>query len=130
MVEFGDLITKEKIEEDDDFQAFINPMSKAEVCLAPEHGYLARLMYATLTCILVDSQTPMYGEPALRNVKQDQRVQLQRRGFFRCDKYGTDAKEPMVTTAVTHHDCVLLLYMAAHPALFSYLRDITNVLHT
>jgi len=43
MVEFGDLITKEKIEEDDDFQAFINPMSKAEVCLAPEHGYLARL---------------------------------------------------------------------------------------
>jgi len=87
-------------------------------------------MYATLICIVVDSQTPMYGEPALRNVKQDQRVQLQRRGFFRCDKYGTDAKEPMVTTAVTHHDCVLLLYMAAHPALFSYLRDITNVLHT
>jgi len=57
--EFDHLISKAKLEEDDKFENFINPESKKE--------------YTAL------------GDPCLRTVQEGDVIQLERKGFFRCD---------------------------------------------
>jgi len=66
--EFDFLITKEKLEENDNFEDFINKNSHA---------------ITTLLC-----------EPAMRNVKEGSFLQLMRRSFYRVDK-GADLKGPI-----------------------------------
>uniref|UniRef100_A0A7S3ZGX6 glutamate--tRNA ligase n=3 Tax=Lotharella globosa TaxID=91324 RepID=A0A7S3ZGX6_9EUKA len=66
-VEFDHLITKPKLEDGDDYKNFVTGCSRFE--------------------------THVQGEPALRNVRPGQLIQLERRGYFRCDKAlepGTD----------------------------------------
>ena len=58
--EFGHLITKEKLEEDDNFADFINKNSQAK--------------------------SVMIAEPALRSVQQGTVIQIERRGYFRIDE--------------------------------------------
>lgn len=60
LVELDHLITCKKLEEGMQFEKFVNPITRYE--------------------------TPAIAEPTLRNVKQGQIVQLNRRGFFICDK--------------------------------------------
>jgi glutamyl-tRNA synthetase len=70
LVEFDNLITKSKISEEDKFEDFVNPVTKATVLAI---------------C-----------EPAARAVSADQVVQFERRGFFRCDSAFVDSSRPMV----------------------------------
>jgi glutamyl-tRNA synthetase len=58
-VEFDQLITKAKLEDGDKLQDFLTPQTRFE--------------------------TKLLGEPGLANVKKDQLIQLERRGYFRCD---------------------------------------------
>jgi len=60
LTEFDYLITKKKLEEGEDFKMFLNPVTKAE--------------------------SMGWGDPALRNLKQGEVVQLERRGFYICDR--------------------------------------------
>eukprot|EP00472_Partenskyella_glossopodia_P004601 CAMPEP_0197522096 /NCGR_PEP_ID=MMETSP1318-20131121/7283_1 /TAXON_ID=552666 /ORGANISM="Partenskyella glossopodia, Strain RCC365" /LENGTH=686 /DNA_ID=CAMNT_0043074331 /DNA_START=114 /DNA_END=2174 /DNA_ORIENTATION=- len=59
-VEFDQLISKPKLEEGDDFEEFLTPVTKFE--------------------------TKLIGEGALCDVKEGQLLQLERRGYYRCDK--------------------------------------------
>jgi glutamyl-tRNA synthetase len=62
-VEFDHLISKPKLSEDDNFQDHITPVSRAE--------------------------TLALGDPYLRTIQVGQVLQLERKGFFRCDEaYG------------------------------------------
>jgi glutamyl-tRNA synthetase len=70
MVEFDHLITVEKLEENMKFEDVIRPQSRYE--------------------------TPLVGEAALRNIKVNDIIQLQRRGFFRCEREFRSAAEPLV----------------------------------
>ena len=58
--EFDNLISKEKLEEDDKFEDFINPHTQAE--------------------------TEVIGDPGLKTLKEHDIIQLERRGFYRVDK--------------------------------------------
>lgn len=60
MVEFDYLITKAKITDEDDFEQFVNPQSRFD--------------------------TPMYGEQHMAQLKNGDRIQLLRRGYFICDR--------------------------------------------
>lgn len=72
--EFDYLITVPKLDEGDDFQKAINPMTKLE--------------------------TEMLGEAALRNVQAGDIIQLERKGFFRCDRAYLDAERPLVLFSI------------------------------
>lgn len=60
LTEFDYLISKKKLEEGEDFKDFINPVTKAE--------------------------SLGWADPALRNLKRGEVVQLERRGFYICDR--------------------------------------------
>ena len=65
--EFDNLISKEKLEEDDDFKDFINPNTMAE--------------------------TEVIGDAELKMLQKNEIIQLERRGYFRVDRpYICDAK--------------------------------------
>lgn len=70
MVDFDNLITKARLEEGDTFEDFVNPVTRV------------------VTSILC--------EPAARSISPDQVVQLERRGYFRCDRAFIDASRPIV----------------------------------
>eukprot|EP00823_Brevimastigomonas_motovehiculus_P007166 TRINITY_DN6170_c0_g1_i1.p1 TRINITY_DN6170_c0_g1~~TRINITY_DN6170_c0_g1_i1.p1 ORF type:complete len:759 (-),score=177.88 TRINITY_DN6170_c0_g1_i1:124-2400(-) len=70
LTEFDHLITKPVLEKKDDFKLFLNTKTKFE--------------------------TPALGEPALKNLKQGEVVQLQRIGFFYCDRAYESKEKPMV----------------------------------
>mmetsp|Transcript_5208 Transcript_5208/g.8013 ORF Transcript_5208/g.8013 Transcript_5208/m.8013 type:complete len:905 (+) Transcript_5208:75-2789(+) len=71
LVEFDHLITKPKLGDDDDFKDYVTPVSRAE------------------TIALAD--------PYLRTVQTGEVIQLERKGFFRCDKaYGGSPDKPAV----------------------------------
>ncbi|KAA0160997.1 hypothetical protein FNF31_04071 [Cafeteria roenbergensis] len=70
LCEFDNLITKAKLEEDDKLEDFVNPVTKAV--------------------------TRALCEPAARAVSPDQVIQLERRGYFRCDKAFVDDSRPLV----------------------------------
>ena len=64
LVEFDHLISKAKLNDDEDFKDFVNPNTRFE---------------STALC-----------DPCLREVKEGQIIQLERRGFYRCDvPYGS-----------------------------------------
>lgn len=60
LVEFDHLISKSKLAEDENFQDFVNPITKAE---------------KTALC-----------DPCVKNVAVGQVIQLERYGFYRCDE--------------------------------------------
>ncbi len=71
LVEFDHLISKPKLEDGDNFQDFINPVTRAE--------------------------TQAHADACLRTVVVGQVIQFERRGFFRCDvAYGGSADKPAV----------------------------------
>ncbi|CAN0244579.1 unnamed protein product [Pylaiella littoralis] len=70
LVEFDYLVTKDKIEEGENFKDFLNPNTRAE--------------------------TAGLGDPGLRNMRKGDVVQLERRGFFRADKPYRGEGKPLV----------------------------------
>jgi glutamyl-tRNA synthetase len=74
MTDFDYLITVPKLDEGDDFQAAINPITKLE--------------------------TTLVGEPALRLMQAGDIIQLERKGFFRCDRAFIDNDRPAVLFAI------------------------------
>mmetsp|Transcript_40835 Transcript_40835/g.53800 ORF Transcript_40835/g.53800 Transcript_40835/m.53800 type:complete len:865 (+) Transcript_40835:26-2620(+) len=69
LVEFDYLITKETIEEDENFEDFVNENTMAA--------------------------TDGLGDPGLRNIQRNQVIQLERRGFFRCDRPYLGPSKPL-----------------------------------
>mmetsp|Transcript_56869 Transcript_56869/g.83225 ORF Transcript_56869/g.83225 Transcript_56869/m.83225 type:complete len:211 (-) Transcript_56869:22-654(-) len=70
LVEFDYLITKESVEEDERFEDFVNEHTRAE--------------------------TDGLADPGLRNLKEGEVIQLERRGFFRCDRPYLGPGRPLV----------------------------------
>ena len=70
LTEFDNLITKDKLDEGDDFKDFINPNTLAE--------------------------TKVIGDAGLKNLKEHDIIQLERRGYFRVDKPYLSADRPLV----------------------------------
>lgn len=69
--EFDNLVSKEKLEEDDNFEDFINPDTWAE--------------------------TEVIGDAGLRTLKEHDIIQLERRGFYRVDRpYVNEGKKLML----------------------------------
>lgn len=67
LVEFDNLIVKEKLEENENFQDFINPHTMAT--------------------------TEVLGDAGLKTLKEHEVIQLERRGFYRVDRpYWNDRK--------------------------------------
>lgn len=60
LVQYDHLITKAKLDENDNFQDFVNPHTKSE--------------------------SSAWCDPLLRSVQEGQVIQLERKGFYRCDK--------------------------------------------
>lgn len=69
LTEFDHLVTKEKMEEDDKFEDYVNPTTVAV--------------------------TKVVGDCGLKSLQQDEIIQLERRGFYRVDRPFMDGK-PMV----------------------------------
>lgn len=72
--EFDNLISKDKLDEGDDFKDFINPDTLAE--------------------------TQAIGDVGLRNLKQHEIIQLERRGYFRVDKPYLGPGSPLILFTV------------------------------
>jgi len=70
LVECFHLITKKKIEEDENWEDFINPQTKID--------------------------TPALGDPNLRMLKKGESIQLERRGYFICDEVYVSPTKPLV----------------------------------
>jgi len=70
LTEFDNLITKDKLEEGDDFKDFINPHTLAD--------------------------TAAIGDAGLRNLKEHDIIQLERRGYYRVDKPYLSEDSPLV----------------------------------
>ncbi|XP_028779419.1 glutamate--tRNA ligase, cytoplasmic [Neltuma alba] len=74
LVEFDYLITKKKLEEGDDFLDVLNPCTKKE--------------------------TAAYGDSNMRNLKRGEILQLERKGYFRCDVPFLRPSKPIVLYAI------------------------------
>jgi glutamyl-tRNA synthetase len=70
LVEFDHLITKRKVEEDDDFQALVNPRSRWEAAA--------------------------HGDACMRALQAGDLIQLERKGYYRVDEAATKPGKPMV----------------------------------
>ena len=68
--EFDNLISKEKLEEDDKFEDFINPDTQAE--------------------------TVVVGDAGLKTLAEDDIIQLERRGFYRVDRPYVNEGKPLM----------------------------------
>lgn len=68
--EFDNLIIKEKLEEDDKFEDFINPDTQAE--------------------------TEVIGDAGLKTLKEHDIIQLERRGFYRVDRPYVNENKPLM----------------------------------
>jgi len=68
--EFDNLISKEKLEEDDKFEDFINPDTQAE--------------------------TEVIGDAGLKTLKENDIIQLERRGFYRVDRPYVNENKPLM----------------------------------
>ena len=70
LTEFDHLVTKEKLEEDDKFEDYVNPTTMAT--------------------------TEVFGDAGLKTLKEHEIIQLERRGYYRVDRpYVCDGK-PLV----------------------------------
>ncbi|CAO2174032.1 unnamed protein product [Urochloa humidicola] len=74
LVEFDYLITKKKLEKQDDFIKYLNPCTRRE--------------------------TSALGDPNMRNVKQGEIIQLERKGYYRCDVPFFRSSKPIVLFAI------------------------------
>lgn len=74
LVEFGYLITKKKVEEDEDFVDVVNPETKKEIAAV--------------------------GDSNMRNLKLGDILQLERKGYFRCDAPFVRPSKPIVLYAI------------------------------
>lgn len=74
LVEFDYLITKKKLEEDEDFVDVLNPSTKKE--------------------------TAALGDSNMRNLKRGEILQLERKGYFRCDVPFLRPSKPIVLYAI------------------------------
>ncbi|KAJ0982617.1 hypothetical protein J5N97_010872 [Dioscorea zingiberensis] len=74
LVEFDHLIKKKKLEEDDDFLDNLNECTKKE--------------------------TTAIGDPNMRNLKRGEIIQLERKGYFRCDVPFLRPSKPIVLFAI------------------------------
>lgn len=70
LFEFDNLISKEKLEEDDKFEDFINPDTQAE--------------------------TEVIGDAGMKTLKENDIIQLERRGFYRVDRPYINETKPLV----------------------------------
>lgn len=70
LTEFDNLISKDKLEEDDDFMEFVNPATMAV--------------------------SEVVGDVGLKNLQEHEVVQLQRRGFFRVDRPYINEDKPLI----------------------------------
>lgn len=70
LFEFDNLISKEKLEEDDKFEDFINPDTQAE--------------------------TEVVGDAGMKTLKENDIIQLERRGFYRVDRPYINETKPLV----------------------------------
>lgn len=70
LTEFDNLITKEKLEDGDDFKQFINPNTLAS--------------------------STVIGDVGLKSLQKDEIIQLERRGYYRVDQPYMDAKRGLV----------------------------------
>ncbi|GAB4848232.1 hypothetical protein Ancab_002899 [Ancistrocladus abbreviatus] len=74
LVEFDYLITKKKLEEDEDFVDVLNPCTKKE--------------------------TLALGDPNMRNLQRGEILQLERKGYFRCDVPFVRPSKPVILFAI------------------------------
>lgn len=74
LVDFDYLITKKKLEEDENFVDVVNPCTKKE--------------------------TPALGDSNMRNLKRGDVLQLERKGYFRCDVPFLRPQKPIVLFAI------------------------------
>ncbi|KAM7486673.1 hypothetical protein LguiA_002682 [Lonicera macranthoides] len=74
LVEFDYLITKKKLDEDEDFVDVLNPCTKKEVAAL--------------------------GDSNMRNLKRNEILQLERKGYFRCDVPFLRPSKPIVLYAI------------------------------
>ncbi|PHT62224.1 putative glutamate--tRNA ligase, cytoplasmic [Capsicum annuum] len=74
LVDFDYLITKKKLEEDENFVDVVNPCTKKE--------------------------TPALGDSNMRNLKRGDVLQLERKGYFRCDVPFSRPQEPIILFAI------------------------------
>jgi len=74
LVELDYLITKEKLDEDEDFEKAVNPNTKFE--------------------------TPAYGDPNLRSLQKGDKIQLERRGYFIVDQPYLLPTKPVVLLSI------------------------------
>ncbi|KAL8143763.1 hypothetical protein V2J09_016795 [Rumex salicifolius] len=74
LVEFDYLIAKKKVEEDEDFLDVLNPITKKEVFAL--------------------------GDSNMRNIKAGEIIQLERKGYFRCDVSYLRQSKPIVLFAI------------------------------
>ncbi|KAL8545241.1 hypothetical protein ACS0TY_005433 [Phlomoides rotata] len=74
LVDFDYLITKKKLEEDEDFVDVVNPSTKTE--------------------------TLALGESDMRNLKRGDVIQLERKGYYRCDAPLVRPSKPIVLFAI------------------------------
>ncbi|KAI3709090.1 hypothetical protein L2E82_38845 [Cichorium intybus] len=74
LVEFGYLITKKKLDEDEDFVDVVNPDTKKEIVAV--------------------------GDSNMRNLKRGDILQLERKGYFRCDVPFIRPSKPVVLYAI------------------------------
>ncbi|XP_076950394.1 glutamate--tRNA ligase, cytoplasmic-like [Bidens hawaiensis] len=74
LVEFGYLITKKKLDEDEDFVDVVNPNTKKEIAA--------------------------FGDANMRNLKRGDILQLERKGYFRCDVPFIRPSKPIVLYSI------------------------------
>ena len=67
--EFDNLVSKEKLEEEDNFEDFINPDTEAD--------------------------TEVIGDAGLKTLKEHDIIQLERRGFYRVDRAYVNVSKPL-----------------------------------
>lgn len=70
LTEFDHLVTKEKLEEDDKFEDFVNPTTMAT--------------------------TEVTGDAGLKTLKEHEVIQLERRGYYRVDRPYVGPDKPLV----------------------------------
>ena len=70
LTEFDHLVTKEKLEEDDKFEDFVNPNTMAT--------------------------TKVIGDAGLKTLKEHEIIQLERRGYYRVDRPYVNDEKPLV----------------------------------